>query len=71
MVWNIYIPFFKVLYYTGARLSEVAGLMAEDVLEDRILIRSNPERSLKTSASELQIPIHAELVDIVVPLRSS
>ena len=68
---SIYVPFFKVLYYTGARLSEVAGLMAEDVLEDRILIRSNPERSLKTSASERQIPIHAELVDIVAPLRSS
>jgi integrase len=68
---SIYVPFFKVLYYTGARLSEIAGLMVEDVLEDRILIRLNPERSLKTSASERQIPIHAELVDIVSFLRSS
>lgn len=67
---SIYVPVFKVLYYTGARLSEISGLMAEDLLDDRILIRPNAERSLKTSASEREIPLHTKLTELVEPLRS-
>ena len=67
---SIYIPVFKILYYTGARLSEIAGLKAADILEDRILIRPNDDRSLKTAASERQIPLHPKLNDLVAPLRS-
>jgi len=67
---SIYVPVFKVLYYTGARLSEISGLMAEDLLDDRILIRPNAERSLKTTASEREIPLHTKLTELVEPLRS-
>lgn len=67
---SIYVPVFKILYYTGARLSEIAGMKADDLLEDRILIRPNTERSLKTSASEREIPLHLKLAELVAPLRS-
>jgi len=40
---------FQFLYFTGARLAEIAGLQAEDLLEDRILIRPNEFRLLKQS----------------------
>lgn len=59
----------KILYFTGARLAEVAGLMAEDLLEDRILIRPNQMRPLKTASSEREIPLHPRLSQIVEPLR--
>ena len=59
----------KILYFTGARLAEIAGLMAEDLLEDRILIRPNEKRSLKTDASEREIPLHPRLQELVAPLR--
>lgn len=36
-----YGPVFKVLYYAGARLSEIAGLIVDDLCEGRILIRPN------------------------------
>ena len=68
---SIYVPVLKVLYYTGARLSEVSGLRVEDLLEDRIVVRPNPERTLKTSASHREIPLHPELEEILAPLRSS
>ena len=42
---------FQFLYFTGARLAEIAGLQGEDLREDRILIRSNGSRPLKTEAS--------------------
>ncbi len=66
---SIYIPVFKVLYYTGARLGEISGLRGQDILEDRILIRATPERSLKSSASEREIPIHANLQDLLSSVR--
>ena len=66
---SIYVPVFKVLYYTGARLSEIAGLMADDLREDRILIRPNSDRSLKTTASEREIPLHPNLKQLVGQLR--
>ena len=65
---SMYIPLFKVLYYTGARLSEIAGLMAYDLQDDRILIRPNLDRSLKTTASE-RGSLHPSLTEIVQPLR--
>jgi len=67
---SIYVPVFKILYYTGARLSEIAGLKADDLLDDRILIRPNTERSLKTTASDREIPLHPRLKELVNPLRS-
>ena len=67
---SIYIPVFKVIYYTGARLGEISGLRSQDILKDRILIRPTTERSLKSSASEREIPIHAELQDLLSSLRN-
>ena len=66
---SVYVPVFKILYYTGARLSEIAGLKADDLLEDRLLIRPNAERSLKTSASEREIPLHPKLIELINSLR--
>ena len=60
---------FQLLYFTGARLAEIAGLQAEDLLEDRILIRPNESRPLKTQSSERSIPIHPRLQSLVVELR--
>ena len=60
---------FQFLYFTGARLAEIAGLQAEDLREDRILIRPNESRPLKTEASERSIPIHPRLKSLVAELR--
>ena len=59
----------KILYFTGARLAEIAGLMAEDLLEDRILIRPNEKRSLKTDASEREIPLLPRPKELASPHR--
>lgn len=58
----------RILYFTGARLAEIAGLKAEDIQGDRILIRPSEKRSLKTAASERAIPIHPRLVDLMAAL---
>ena len=60
---------FQFLFFTGARLAEIAGLQAEDLLEDRILIRPNDMRPLKTSSSERSIPIHLRLKALAEDLR--
>ena len=60
---------FRFLYFTGARLAEIAGLRVEDLLDDRILIRPNELRPLKTEASERSIPIHPRLKSLVAELR--
>jgi len=60
---------FQFLYFTGARLAEIAGLQAEDLYEDRIFIRPNELRPLKTSSSERYIPIHPRLQPLVIKLR--
>ena len=60
---------FSVPVFTGARLAEIAGLQAEDLLEDRILIRPNELRPLKTSSSERFIPIHPRLMALAEELR--
>ena len=44
-------------------------MQAEDLLEDRILIRPNELRPLKTSSSERSIPIHPRLKSLAVELR--
>ena len=60
---------FQFLFFTGARLAEIAGLQSEDLLEDRILIRPNKLRPLKTSSSERSIPIHPRLTFFAGDLR--
>ena len=60
---------FQVLYFSGARLAEIAGLRAEDLLDDRILIRPNESRPLKTESSERSIPIHPRLKSLSIELR--
>jgi integrase len=60
---------FQFLFFTGARLAEIAGLQAEDLREDRILIRPNNSRLLKTEASERSIPLHQRLRPLAMELR--
>ena len=60
---------FWFLYFTGARLAEIAGLQAEDLRDDRILIRPNESRPLKTMASERSIPLHPRLRSLAMELR--
>jgi integrase len=60
--WN---DIFLILHYTGCRLAEVAGLTYEDIAQDRIHIRSHKHRSLKTAASEREIPIHPKLKQVL------
>ena len=60
---------FWFLYFTGARLAEIAGLQAEDLRDDRILIRPNESRPLKTMASERSIPLHPRLRTLAMELR--
>ena len=60
---------FWFLYFTGARLAEIAGLQAEDLRDDRILIRPNETRPLKTMASERSIPLHPRLRSLAMELR--
>jgi len=62
-------PLLLILWFTGARLAEVAGLRAEDILADRILIRPHSMRPLKTAASERELPIHPELEPVLAGLR--
>ena len=66
---SIYIPVFKALYYTGARVGEIAGLRGEDIHKDRIVITPHPERSLKTKASDRVIPLHPSLAPVLEPHR--
>ena len=68
---NIYLPVFKILYYTGARLAEVAGLRGEDLLADRIVIQPHQDRHLKTKASERHIPTHPCLEPVLEAYRGA
>ena len=63
------IEIFKFLYFTGARLAEIAGLQAEDLLDDRILIRPNALRPLKSDSSARSIPIHPRLKSLSIEMR--
>ena len=53
-----------MLLYTGARVSEIAGLWLEDVQLDaevpHIVIHENPLRRLKTKASSRKVPLVGE-----------
>jgi integrase len=60
----------SILYFTGARLGEIAGLRACDIREDRIVIVSHELRPLKTHASEREIPLHSGLCDLASRLRN-
>ena len=60
---------FKFLHFTGARLAEIAGLRSEHLHDDRILIRPNESRPLKTDSSERSIPIHSRLKSLSIDLR--
>ena len=62
-------PVFQLLYFTGARLSEVAGLRAEDIHETHISVEWQEEQSLKTANSVRDIPLHPSLNEVVEPLR--
>ena len=59
--------------YTGARLSEVLGLLTGDISlrESVVAIRSHPHRQLKTETSARLIPLWPELRKIVKRLVSS
>lgn len=50
-----------LLAYTGMRLAEVLGLVADDVILEHetphIMVRSHPWRGLKTANSERQVPL--------------
>jgi len=66
---QVNLDIFRILYFTGARLSEVVGLRSEDLMDDRILIRPSELRSLKTPSSEREIPIHTRLKETVSRYR--
>lgn len=63
------IEIFKFLFFTGALLAEIAGLQAEDLHDDRMLIQPNESRPLKTDSSERSIPIHPRLKSLSIDLR--
>lgn len=65
-----HIDILSILYFTGARLAEVAGLRGEDILDDRIIIRPNGLRPLKTSASDREVPLHPRLLETARRLQS-
>ena len=62
---DIYLPLFKAIYYSGARLAEIAGLRGQDLLDDRIIIQPHTDRSLKSKASARQIPMHPHLTPVL------
>lgn len=66
---SIYVPIFKMLYYTGCRLSEVAALRGEDIYDDYISVEWHEGRSLKTANSVRDIPIHPKLEIVLDKFR--
>ena len=65
---TIYVPVFQMMYFTGCRLAEIAGLRAEDIHSDHISVEWTEERSLKTAHSVRDIPLHPLLRTVVDPL---
>lgn len=57
-----------LLAYTGARRSEIAGLLVEDFAEEDgipyVHLRPNHLRGLKTSASSRRVPLHPHVMDL-------
>ena len=68
---SIYVPVFKILYYTGCRLAEVAALRGEDIHDDYISVEWHEERSLKTANSVRDIPIHPKLAAVLQRFRGT
>jgi len=68
---SMYVPVFKILYYTGCRLAEVAALRGEDIHDDYISVEWHEERSLKTANSVRDIPIHPKLAEILQRFRGT
>ena len=64
-----YTDVFKLLYFTGCRLAEVAALRAEDIHEDYISVEWQDERGLKTANSVRDIPLHPSLIKLLKPYR--
>jgi integrase len=62
---------FRTLLLTGCRLAEVCGLRGEDIRPDRLLIRPHELRSLKSPASERDVPLHPELRSLLLPFSGS
>jgi integrase len=68
---SVYVPVFKILYYTGCRLAEVAALRGEDIHNEHISVEWHEERSLKTANSVRDIPIHPKLADVLRIFRGA
>ena len=51
-----YLDIFTTLYFTGARLTGIAGLRGEDILADQIGTKPHEDRPLKTKASCRDVP---------------
>lgn len=66
---SVYVPVFKILYYTGCRLAEVAALRGEDIYDDYISVEWHEERGLKTANSVRDIPIHPKLAVVLEEFR--
>ena len=66
---SCYVPVFQLMYFSGCRLAEIAGLRAEDIHADYISVEWTEERSLKTAHSVRDIPLHPSLRPVVEPLR--
>jgi integrase len=66
---SVYVPVFKILYYTGCRLGEISALRGEDIHEDFISVEWQDERSLKSANSVRDIPIHPRLFEVVESFR--
>lgn len=66
---TIYVPVFQLMYFTGCRLAEIAGLRAEDIHSGYISVEWTEDRSLKTAHSVRDIPLHPLLKTVVNPLR--
>ena len=64
-----YVPIFKILYYTGCRLGEVAALRGEDIYDDHISVEWHDERSLKSANSIRDIPIHPKIQEVIQCIR--
>lgn len=68
---SVYVPVFKILYYTGCRLAEAAALRGEDIHDDYISVEWHEDRSLKTANSVRDIPIHPKLVEVLNRFRGA
>ena len=64
-----YTDVFKLLYFTGCRLAEVAALRVEDIHEDYLSVEWQEDRGLKTANSVRDIPLHPSLIKLLKPYR--